>query len=299
MNPAITFNDRCLSSEDREWLADQKRKLHLSAMRAAREVLDLGTLLLQVRKRIGHGRFVAWCRSELPWSRQQTWRMMRAASVFTANGEMSHCVTFEPTALYVLSQPSTPQTVREYALGLAKSGEKVTGKIAKEILKSARATPKLTLSKQRELAPLRPEDKQLPKSKSAPSPVDAKPAAEWLAVEELATKSDQVHITTIDDGEDVLYSASVYKDGRPRTVVGADLATVMLELADRLPKKECRRCKASKPVNQFSANALTSDGKNSYCRECEKRRSAAGKKAKREGQEQEQDKRNGSDPKAA
>ena len=261
----IAFDYHSLRPSEQKWLREQTGAVKLAARRVASDIILLGRSLIAVRERIGHGRFMAWCRAELPWSQMQTCRLMRVAKIF---GNTSHAVKFEPTALYLLSQPSTPEGAREYALELSGSGQKVTANIAKEILSGWRTVPDLSKRDARTAAPDRPEDRK-------PIAATPDPPPGWSAACDLVAGADQVHLTTIDDGDQVLYSGTIYRDGKTTTAVGEDLASVLLELAGRVPMKECRRCFRKLPTSRFSHDTNLPDGKNRYCKGCERERVAS------------------------
>ncbi len=99
--------------------------------RTAQGIIEIGQKLIEVKKRLGHGRFLNWLSAEFNWSIQTAKRFMNVASAF----ENQQIVDFEvaPSALYLLAAPSTPESVREEALARAQAGETITYTVAKEL----------------------------------------------------------------------------------------------------------------------------------------------------------------------
>ncbi len=100
--------------------------------RTAQGIIEIGQKLIEVKKRLGHGRFLDWLSAEFDWHRDTANKFMHVAERFDSR-QMSKISTFAPSALYVLAAPSTPETARQEALERASSGESITYKTAKEI----------------------------------------------------------------------------------------------------------------------------------------------------------------------
>ena len=86
-----------------------------------------------------HGGFEGWIKQRLKWESRQTaynliWRYEQFATVQHI-GQLDMILT----AQYHLAAPSVPQGARDEALQRAEAGEKITVKIAKEIIEAQRA----------------------------------------------------------------------------------------------------------------------------------------------------------------
>lgn len=81
---------------------------------------------------MGHGYFGEWLKAEFDWTERTARRFMAVADSFKSD-KLSD-LDIAPSALYLLSAPSTPEEVREEALDRAEAGEPITHAIAKEIV---------------------------------------------------------------------------------------------------------------------------------------------------------------------
>ncbi len=82
--------------------------------------IDIGNKLIEVKARLGHGNFGTWLDTEFGWGKDTANRFMNVASNF-ANCEISNM--FAPSALYLLSAPSTPDEARHEAIECVSSTE--------------------------------------------------------------------------------------------------------------------------------------------------------------------------------
>ena len=71
------------------------------------------------------GRFDAWFESETGLERTAAYRFVGAFEKF-GNGALHNATSFSPTVIYLLSAPSTPESVIDKAVAKAETGEKVT-----------------------------------------------------------------------------------------------------------------------------------------------------------------------------
>jgi len=115
--------------------------------RTAQDIVDIGQKLIEVKDRLGHGRFDAWLHVEFAWSLQTAKRFMNVAQRF----QNQQFVDFDmaPSALYLLAAPSAPESAREEALHRAQEGEQITHRVAQDIVAAHKAMPTLA---ERELA---------------------------------------------------------------------------------------------------------------------------------------------------
>lgn len=251
----------------RDWLKTTTEQIHSLAYRTACDTIRMGRLIAEVKAKLKRRTFKKWASSELPWSRSHAYRLMAVADVF--GPLMSHAETerIEPTALYLLARPEIPPEARVSAVQLADK-QRVTVSDAKEIIEAHKRTPEMTPAAVRKtIGPMVPE-------KPGPVPVDAAPL--WSAIRSLFESGATLHVSPLDedDGEfPPLASVTVYRpDDRPRNVVRRHLADAILAAADMEPEKTCPSCEVTKPIGMFGDNDKEQDGRNRYCRECERAR---------------------------
>lgn len=138
------FDYDALDSDARMVVQQRTTEIRALMRRAAQDIIDIGTKLIEVKARLGHGQFGAWLRAEFEWSVPTAARMMQVAERFGDNYQIDN---FAPSALYLLAAPSTPEPARLEALERATNGESITHAAAKEIVAAHRsAAPSLPVS---------------------------------------------------------------------------------------------------------------------------------------------------------
>lgn len=126
--------------------------------RSAQDIMDIGHHLIAVKALLEHGDFVAWLQAEFAWTPRTAQRFMRVATTFTSDNVS--LVNIAPSALYLLASPSTPETARDEALERARQGERVTHRVAQQVVTTHRSTTTTTT------APPSPDDDGRDKSLS-------------------------------------------------------------------------------------------------------------------------------------
>ena len=99
----------------------------------ARDIVEVGQKLAEVKLKLKHGQFRNWLKSEFNWSISSATKFMQVSEKFK-NVNFTH-FNFSTSALYILAAPSTPESAREYALDIASQGENITYSLAKLIVK--------------------------------------------------------------------------------------------------------------------------------------------------------------------
>lgn len=143
-----------LDAETRQVVEQKTMEIRDRMGRAAQNIVEIGQRLIDVKARLPHGQFGRWLEDEFAWSEPTALRMMQVAKQFKSINLTDLSVA--PSALYLLSSPSTPPEIRDQFIEQAKAGEKITHKAVKGKLN--RVTSK-------------PADK--PQSTSQPSPDEA------------------------------------------------------------------------------------------------------------------------------
>jgi len=119
--------------------------------RTAQTVVENGRDLLEAKARVGHGNFVTWVEGTLPWSVRQSQRMMQVAESFKSDN-LSFLQGFQPSALYALAAPSTPEPAREEAIQKAEAGEQISHAEAQELIRRHKEAEAQLKAVQAELA---------------------------------------------------------------------------------------------------------------------------------------------------
>ena len=115
-----------------------QRTVEIKALihRTTRNLIEIGQKLLEVKERLGHGRFGEWLASEFEASQDTAERLINIAKRL---GDIPHNAEFEAKALYLLAAASTPQSARIEAITLAESGEAISHSRAKAIVERHKA----------------------------------------------------------------------------------------------------------------------------------------------------------------
>jgi hypothetical protein len=132
------FDYSALDAETRIVAQQRAVEIRSIAKRVAGDVVEIGHKLADVKQRLGgNGKFNDWLEAELGWSERTAHNFIGVYSKFgAANFALENVAV---SALYLLAAPSTPAEAVEVAKQIADSGEKVTHKVAKEVVRQAKA----------------------------------------------------------------------------------------------------------------------------------------------------------------
>ena len=154
-NPPVRkeFDYSSLDDDSRQFIQQQTGEIRGLMKRTAQGIVEIGQKLIEVKEKLGHGRFLGWLQAEFAWTDETARRFMNVAQEI---GQIPQVVDFAPSALYILAAPSTPKTAREEAIARAEAGEPITYTTAKEIKK------KYTSSTAKSKSKAEPEPEQTP-----------------------------------------------------------------------------------------------------------------------------------------
>ena len=100
-------------------------------------VVQAGLDLRQIKKSLPAKKFCAWLAAEFGWTRRTAARFMLVAGWLEGCWDTVSHLRLDPTAAYILTASSVPDTARTEALERALGGERITPKIAREIVDRA------------------------------------------------------------------------------------------------------------------------------------------------------------------
>lgn len=133
------FDYDSLDNEDAVFVQQQTGAIQSLIKRSAQDVWDIGQRLIEVKRRLRHGRFEAWLNAEFEWTQMTATRFINVAKRFKSNNLLD--LTIAPSALYELAAPSTREDVRAEAIARAKAGESITYSTAKGIKQKYSSPP--------------------------------------------------------------------------------------------------------------------------------------------------------------
>jgi hypothetical protein len=105
----------------------QSGRLERSALR---DVVSIGRILTEVRDVMPHGQWLPWLEREFAWAPRTAQRYIGAYALVSKNDTLSH---LEPSALFYLAAPTTPDPVRAEVIDRAAKGERLTHRDVKAI----------------------------------------------------------------------------------------------------------------------------------------------------------------------
>ena len=127
------FDFSSLDAETLQFVQQRERRIKLLMRRTARDIIEIGQQLIEIKEKLGHGRFENWLKAEFDWTQMTANRFMNVSRKFESNNLLD--LSIAPSALYLLAAPSTPNAAREEAIARAEAGEQITYKVAQEIVK--------------------------------------------------------------------------------------------------------------------------------------------------------------------
>jgi hypothetical protein len=127
-----TFDYTGLDANTMGLLRDLGRRIRERDREATLAVLQIGADLKVARERCPHGQWEAWVRGEAGYSPQTAHRLIQVADRFKSLTVRD--LQIQPSALYALAAPSTPDEAVAEAIERAEHGEPITKAIAHEIV---------------------------------------------------------------------------------------------------------------------------------------------------------------------
>lgn len=127
----IEFSYDMLGPETRKVVEQRTVEIKSLLRRTAQDIIDIGLKLSEVKQELGHGRFLAWLRTEFDWSESAARKFMQVSRQFKSVNFTD--LNIATSALYLLSAESTSEAARKEVLQRASTGEVITRAKAKAI----------------------------------------------------------------------------------------------------------------------------------------------------------------------
>ncbi len=130
--PHLRFDYAALEPETRVFVQERAERIHGLARSPARAIVQIGQDLTEVKARLGHGKFLEWIKKEFGWKRSSAENFM----LVHENVKLPKFGNLEidVSALYLIAAPKTPEPVRQQAIEVAMSGERVTHSAVKAVV---------------------------------------------------------------------------------------------------------------------------------------------------------------------
>ena len=120
-------------NEELESVANRVRN-RLGNMTA--NIVEIGRELRAVKQRLEHGQFINWVEAACKLSARTAQLMMKAAD--WAEGKDEIVAHLEPTAIYLLAAPSTPDSIRREVLSGLEQGQSPSPRLIKDMIRAAK-----------------------------------------------------------------------------------------------------------------------------------------------------------------
>jgi hypothetical protein len=128
----VFFDYESLDANDRPIVEQRTVEIKERVRRTREDIIAIGGALIEVRARIGHGRFGIWLETEFAWTRRTAEDFMNIAEIFKS--EIISLLDLTPTAMRSLAAPSVPESARHEALDRAANGQHIGTRESREII---------------------------------------------------------------------------------------------------------------------------------------------------------------------
>jgi hypothetical protein len=132
MPPSEIGSPATLSEE----LESAARRVRSRLKNMSSEIIEIGRELRTVKHRLEHGHFLEWVEKQCGLSPRIAQLMMKAAE--WAEGRCEIVTHLEPTAIYLLAAPSTPESVREEVLSRLEEGQTPGIQLVKDMIRATK-----------------------------------------------------------------------------------------------------------------------------------------------------------------
>ena len=105
-------------------------------VRQVTDIIETGRDLLNVKSKLDHGQFEGWLTQEFSMTDRTARRFMQAAT--WAEGKSDTVSVLTPTAIYLLSAPSTPESVAQTVFKSVESGEPAKPEAIRDLIIEAK-----------------------------------------------------------------------------------------------------------------------------------------------------------------
>jgi hypothetical protein len=118
-------------------LARYANEIRARRKRASSDMIEIGRMLVESKKLVGHGNWLSWPEREFQWTENTARNFIRVHEMAkTAN--FADLSNIPISGLFLLARPSTPETAKQEAISRAEAGEPMTLNTVKEIVRRAK-----------------------------------------------------------------------------------------------------------------------------------------------------------------
>ena len=104
-NELSEYNYTMLEPEIKIVVQQRTSEIKSLIHRSAQDIFDIGQKLIEVKEKLGHGRFLIWLNTEFNWSKSAAQRFMQVARQFK-RGNFTD-LNIASSALYLLASSNT------------------------------------------------------------------------------------------------------------------------------------------------------------------------------------------------
>ena len=140
---SLSFSYDELDNETRFLVGQRTSEIKNLIHRSAQDIFDIGQKLIEVKEKLGHGRFLIWLNTEFNWSQSAAQKFMRVARQFKMVNFTD--LNIATSALYLLASNTTSVAARQEALDRAAQGEIIHRSEAKSIIAQHKEVGKRSL----------------------------------------------------------------------------------------------------------------------------------------------------------
>ena len=132
-----------LDDETRFLVGQRTSEIKNLIHRSAQDIFEIGQKLIEVKEKLGHGRFLIWLNTEFNWSKSAARKFMQVARQFERVNFTD--LNIAASALYLLASNTTSVAARQEALERATQGEIINYSEANSIVAQHKEVGKRSL----------------------------------------------------------------------------------------------------------------------------------------------------------
>jgi hypothetical protein len=135
------FDYATFDPDTRRVLRERAEQIRGLARTAISGIMEIGKHLTEVKEQLGHGQFLKWIDAEFRWRQRTAENYMAVYARFKSANFAD--LQIDPSALYLIAAPSTPESVRVEAVRRAESGEHVSHRDVRALVQRVKETGEL------------------------------------------------------------------------------------------------------------------------------------------------------------